>query len=37
MTRDLMYAAEVRDLVRDAYRDVPATTAAVARRLYGPE
>ena len=37
MTRDLMYAAEVKDLVRDAYRDVPATTAAVAHRLYGPE
>lgn len=37
MTRDLMYAAEVRDLVRDAYRDVPATTAEVARRLYSPE
>ena len=37
MTRDLMYAAEVRDLVRDAYRDVPATTASVAHRLYGPD
>jgi ubiquinone/menaquinone biosynthesis C-methylase UbiE len=37
MTRDLMYAAEVRDLVRDAYRDVPATTAEVARRLYSAE
>jgi SAM-dependent methyltransferase len=37
MTRDLMYAAEVKDLVRDAYRDVPATTAAVAHRLYSPE
>ena len=37
MTRDLMYAAEVKDLVRDAYRDVPATTAEVARRLYSPE
>ena len=37
MTRDLMYAAEVRDLVRDAYRDVPATTAEVARRIYSPE
>lgn len=37
MTRDLMYAAEVKDLVRAAYRDVPATTAEVARRLYSPE
>lgn len=37
MTRDLMYAAEVRDLVRGAYRDVPATTAEVARRLYSAE
>jgi arsenite methyltransferase len=37
MTRDLMYAAEVKDLVRDAYRDVPATTAAVAHRLYSVE
>lgn len=37
MTRDLMYAAEVRDLVRNAYRDVPPTTADVARRLYSPE
>ncbi len=37
MSRDLMYATEVRDLVRDAYRDVPATTAEVARRLYSPE
>lgn len=37
MTRDLMYAAEVKDLVRNAYRDVPATTAEVARRLYSPE
>jgi SAM-dependent methyltransferase len=37
MTRDLMFAAEVKDLVRDAYRDVPATTAAVAHRLYSPE
>lgn len=36
MTRDLMYAAEVKDLVRNAYRDVPPTTAEVARRLYAP-
>jgi arsenite methyltransferase len=37
MSRDLMYANEVRALVRDAYRHVPATTAAVARKLYSPE
>ena len=37
MTRDLMHAEEVRRLVRDAYRDVPATTAAVARKLYSAE
>lgn len=37
MSRDLMYAAEVRALVRDAYRHVPATTAVVAQRLYSPE
>ena len=32
-----MYAAEVRDLVRDAYRHVPATTAAVAHKLYSAD
>ncbi|MFI7061762.1 methyltransferase domain-containing protein [Kribbella sp. NPDC050124] len=37
MNRDLMYSAEVRALVRDAYRDVPPTTAAVARKLYSEE
>lgn len=37
MTRDLMYAAEVKDLVRDAYRNVPATTAVVAHKLYSAE
>jgi arsenite methyltransferase len=37
MSRDLMYAAEVRELVRDAYRHVPATTAAVAHKFYSPE
>jgi arsenite methyltransferase len=37
MTRDLMHGEEIRELVRDAYRDVPPTTAAVARRLYSPE
>lgn len=37
MTRDLLHSEEIRDLVRNAYRDVPPTTAAVARRLYSPE
>lgn len=34
MTRDLMHTAEIKQLVRDAYRQVPATTAAVAHKLY---
>lgn len=34
MSRDLMHSAEVKDLVRQAYRDVPPTTAAVAYKLY---
>lgn len=34
MSRDLMHSAEVKDLVRDAYRNVPPTTAAVAHKLY---
>lgn len=37
MSRDLMHANEVKELVRDAYRDVPPTTAAVARKLYTPD
>jgi arsenite methyltransferase len=37
MSRDLMYSAEVKELVRQAYRHVPPTTAAVAHQLYGPE
>jgi arsenite methyltransferase len=37
MSTDLMYGAEVRELVRNAYRHVPATTAAVARKLYSAE
>ncbi|GAA2393756.1 methyltransferase domain-containing protein [Nonomuraea africana] len=37
MNRDLMHGAEVKALVRDAYRNVPPTTAAVARKLYRPE
>jgi SAM-dependent methyltransferase len=37
MSRDLMRSAEVKDLVRDAYRHVPPTTDAVARRFYSAE
>jgi SAM-dependent methyltransferase len=37
MTRDLMNSAEVKELVRDAYRSVPPTTAAVAYKLYSAE
>src|SRR6266568_3354728 len=37
MTRDLMHSEEVKELVRDAYRSVPATTAVVAHKLYSPE
>ncbi|MGH3466053.1 MAG: methyltransferase domain-containing protein [Kribbellaceae bacterium] len=34
MGRDLMYGAEVKDLVRNAYRNLPPTTAAVAHKIY---
>ncbi|OAH09844.1 methyltransferase domain-containing protein [Streptomyces jeddahensis] len=37
MSRDLMHSAEVKQLVRDAYRNIPATTAAVAHKLYSDE
>jgi SAM-dependent methyltransferase len=37
MSQDLLHSAEVKELVRDAYRHVPPTTAAVARRLYSAE
>lgn len=37
MNRDLMYATEVKTLVRDAYRNLPAVTAVVARKHYSPE
>ena len=37
MNRDLMYAAEVKSLVREAYRDVPPVTAAVAHKFYRAE
>jgi hypothetical protein len=35
--QDLMHTAEIKDLVRDAYRHVPPTTAAVAPNLYSDE
>ena len=34
MSQDLMYGAEVKALVRGAYRNLPATTAAVAHKIY---
>lgn len=37
MNRDLMHTAEIKELVRDAYRHVPPTTEAVARALYSPQ
>lgn len=37
MSRDLMNTEAVKQLVRDAYRDVPPTTATVAHKLYSPE
>jgi len=33
MSQDLMHTAEIKDLVRDAYRHVPPTTVAVAHNL----
>jgi arsenite methyltransferase len=37
MSRDLMHGDEVKALVRDAYRHVPPTTAAVAHKLYSAD
>jgi len=37
VSRDLMHSDEVKRLVRDAYRNIPPTTAAVARKLYSTE
>jgi arsenite methyltransferase len=37
MSRDLMRSAEIKELVRHAYRHVPPTTAAVAQKLYPAE
>lgn len=37
MKRDLLNSDVVKQLVRDAYRDVPATTAVVAHKIYTAE
>ena len=37
MSRDLMHSDEVKALVRDAYRHVPPTTAAVAHKIYSED
>jgi arsenite methyltransferase len=37
MTRDLMHSAELKEQVREAYRNVDTVTTAVARKLYDPE
>jgi arsenite methyltransferase len=37
MSRDLMHGAEVKALVRDAYRHVPPTTSDVAEKLYSAQ
>jgi SAM-dependent methyltransferase len=36
-SRDLMHSAEVKQIVRDAYRSIDRTTEAVAEKLYRPE
>jgi SAM-dependent methyltransferase len=37
MSSDLLHSDEVKELVRNAYRQVPPTTAAVAQKLYSAE
>jgi arsenite methyltransferase len=37
MSTDLMHSAEVKEIVRRAYRSIDRSTAAVAERFYGPE
>ena len=37
MSRDLMHSAEIKDVVRRAYRGIDRSTAAVAERFYGSE
>jgi arsenite methyltransferase len=34
MSRDLMHSTEIKDLVRNTYRNLPPTTAGVAHKLY---
>lgn len=37
MSRDLMHGAEVRELVRQSYSNLPPTTAAVAHKIYSKD
>jgi arsenite methyltransferase len=37
MSRDLMRSAELKEQVREAYRDIDSSTAEVAYKLYDPE
>jgi arsenite methyltransferase len=37
MSRDLMHSAELKEQVREAYRNIDSSTAAVAWKLYNPE
>lgn len=37
MSRDLMYAEDVKQVVREAYSGIDRSTEAVARKLYSPE
>jgi arsenite methyltransferase len=37
VSRDLLHSAEVKDLVREAYRAIDTSTAAVAAKLYSPD
>ena len=37
MSRDLMHAAEIKEIVRDAYGSIDSSTEAVACKLYSPE
>ena len=37
MSRDLMHSSEIRDIVREAYSAIDASTEAVAEKIYSPE
>lgn len=37
MTRDLMHAGEIKEIVRDAYSAIDSSTEAIAAKLYSPE